>query len=393
MIKFFSSLRLERSKPEKHNLQAHSFFLGCRINPLGFLATMICLSAIIMASITSLLSCKVGVIIYSTLITIILPMSALMLFLSSHINSQEAQKAFNVISALSLVGYLLILASPFFASESDAVINNYIPMLDNFVFIAGFSIFLASSILACLIMGPNILRILCGIMALGLIISYRKIDTEITYPIDLHGYFEMLFLTTSSIMSILALYIAYILLVDLFSGKKHKIVEYFIAVSAICIFTSHFFYNIDSAEFLTISGLYLPYAKAIIVILVSLSTIIYIGKGKQIALLPLSLLLISILADAYYSNKGDTIESFHLLGNFGITISIMCYLAYILVDGRSYLMKSVKIQAIIYFLSSFLIIFSFVNSVGWIFISVSGILFAIFCILNIILEIQKIEEK
>lgn len=353
----------------------------------------IIIASLLLTSITSLISCKVAIVIYSCMLTIILPLSCLMLYLESNIENSEIRAAFGICSKLAILGFIFIVASGFLANENDVIINNYIPILNNLIFIGGISIFLGSSLLASLLAGSNIVRLIYGIAASSLIISYRKIYYEITYPIDLHGYFEMLFLGPASIISILSIFLVYLILQKMLCAETSIFAEYSAIAAAIIILKHHFLSEVDSAKFFSISGVHIHMIKALLVFFILISVIRYLKNCKLLPLLVLISMIIFSSFDFYNADQGETIEYFRLTHNYGITISIMCYLAYILVDHESYLMKYAKSMIIIYALSSMMVIFNTYYDWSMLFTSISGILFAIICIINIILERRKLEKK
>jgi hypothetical protein len=316
-----------------------------------------------------------------------------MLCLKGNIKDKETEKAFYIFSKLASIGFILVVISGFISDENDSIINNYIPILNNLTFIGGLSIFLGSSFLASLLAGPNIVRLIYGIAAASLIVSYRKIFYEISYPIDLHGYFEMLFLGPASLISILSIFLVYLMLQKMLNAQTSILSEYPAGAAAIMILNHHFLSEVDSAKFFSLSGTHIHILKALLVFFILISVIKYLKICKKLPLLSLIFMFICSLSDLYKTEQDSSIEYFHLAHNYGITISIMSYLAHILVRDKSCLVQYSKTMIIIYALSSMMIIFNVCHSWGMLFTAISGISFAIICIINIILERKNLEKK
>jgi hypothetical protein len=362
-------------------------------DPSYRLAMMMPIMALLIISISSLLTCKVGLVIYSVTLTIILPISSLMLYLAQDIEDGEIEKSFGIFAKISSFGFLLIIASIIAAKDEDAIINNYLPILNNLTFIGGLSIFLASSLLACLTAGSNTIRIIYGIAAASLVFSYRKIDREITYPIDLHGYFEMLFLTPASSISILSMFLAYLIIKKLLDASDSNFVESTYYGVVLYIFKYHFLEAIDSAKFFSLSSTGIHTPKAVLISFILIGVVKHLRPCKQLGIISLLAMVICIFSDAYNANQGSGVEYFNLAHNYGTIISVMCYLTYILFDKKSYLMKYAKSQVIIYFLSTILIISNIAAKTAQVSVSITGILFAIICIINMIENQRKLGKK
>lgn len=347
--------------------------------------------SLLITSITALFSCKVGVVLHSSMLTIIMPLSFLMHYLESSTQNSEAKKALALFNKLGLTGFILVIISAFISAEEDVIMNNYIPILNNLTFIFGLSIFLSSALLSALIAGSNILRFIIALDAASLMISYRKIFYEISYPIDLHGYFEMLFLGPASIMSVVSIFTAYLLFKKMLDAKGSILAEYPALASAIIIIKHHFIGEIDSAKFFSLSSLHIHMINALLVLFIFASLVRYLKTSKMHVIIALFSLLICCFFDFYKADQGSSTEYFKLSYNYGIIISILSFLAYSF-NGKN--IRKVAFAAIIgYFISSMLVVFEIYADIGVIFANIITISFAIICIINMILERRKLGKK
>lgn len=172
---------------------------------------------------------------------------------------------------IGVLGVVLIAISPIIAT-SNPVLNNYIPMLDNWCFILGVVIFGCSILVGaiCTIMiqlyAKNDLiktynicsAIIVILMFLSFSLSYYGLE-KIPYQMDLHFYYEMFFWSGGHIMQFLfveAIMIVWILLAEKFLNKTlyyQNLYSVLLILNMLLIipsFYAHFKYSIDSAEFI-----------------------------------------------------------------------------------------------------------------------------------------------
>lgn len=184
----------------------------------------------------------------------------------------------------SWVGVILIFISPLI-SDTNPILNNYVPMLDNWCFIAGLVIFISTIFVAgflaiALHFNIDLDAIAIGNISSVLIIflafiscgfSYNALD-KLLYPLDLHFYYEMFFWSGGHILQfcfVEIMMIAQFLLLENIMAKKlryQNIYKALFVVNFLLIlpaFYAHFAYNIDSPEFLEFFSLHMKYCASI----------------------------------------------------------------------------------------------------------------------------------
>lgn len=342
------------------------------------------LISLLSGAIANLISTKLSIITYAISYNIFIPVSAYLALIAKSEKNSEIVRILSILSKICLLGIALFLTSLLTIQEEEIIINNYLPIADDFLSILGLCLFVTAGFLACLISGDNLTRLLFVIAALCLIISYNKIEQEITYPIDLYGFYEMLFLSCQSVLSL-----AYLHLVllshpqcDGLSGFKYWMTLF--AISSLYIFSGHFLYKIDSADFIIASSFHLLYLKSFLVIFM----VFFISKKARWILMPI--LILGIFKDTLMSEKNYIVEYYNSCSNIGIILSIMYYLQNISLKEDSYLLKYARIFFIIYSLSAMAYI---MLDIAFVFIQIATILFALICFINMIKTQIKLEKK
>ncbi len=260
------------------------------------------------------------------------------------------------ISKLAFFGMVLIVISPLTSREVTPILNNYIPMLDNFCFVLGLSIFACSVLVISMITLPNTGGIIFIASGLCLIMSYQKLQHEVIYPMDLHGFYEMLFWSPGHILQFLYMYIMAGSLITILSKEPmfpmmHRITYSVNLLMALLILPVHFLYNIDSAEFIESCTNHMKYAGGIAAfsILISIiSELLYSDSPWRIgAIFSLILFGIGCLIGLLISEINVTIPAHYHGSVVGISLSLMC-LVYFLLEIKDNLLFWAKIQIIIY---------------------------------------------
>lgn len=184
----------------------------------------------------------------------------------------------------SWIGVILMFLAPLFA-DTKPILNNYVPMLDNWCFIAGLVIFISGIFVAgffAMAMHFNMAldTISVGNICSALIIfsaftscwfSYLALD-KLLYPLDLHFYYEMFFWSGGHILQfcfVEIMMIVQILLLENILSKKlryHNIYKALLVLNFLLIlpaFYAHFAYTIDSPEFLEFFSLHMKYCAGL----------------------------------------------------------------------------------------------------------------------------------
>jgi|GEM_PF-135383 len=180
------------------------------------------------------------------------------------IMTQNLEKKFEdvvyVVQNLLFLSVFLIFLSPF-VGESIPLMNNYVPILHNLFFIIAIGIFFSSflivSTITCLHKdtGKKNIGILGILTCTSFAISAYKL-TLIEYPMDLHGFYEMLFWGGGHILQFI--YCAG-LICALYEFAKDKIenlvpLKVFLILNTVFVIPMPFiqtFFTVDSAEYLS----------------------------------------------------------------------------------------------------------------------------------------------
>lgn len=272
------------------------------------------------------------------------------------ISNSAIEDAVRMISKLAFFGIALILVAPFISVDATPILNNYIPMLDNFWFVLGLSIFACSVLIVSMLTLPNIGSMIFLFSALCLVLSSQKLQHEIIYPMDLHGFYEMLFWSPGHILQFLYMYTMQQSLVTTLAPKPvfpsiHKVTNITTLLMALLILPVHFFYNIDSAEFITACTEHMKYAGGIAAagVLLSITCELFYSNSQWRMGAIFSLLLFSIggVIGLLISGTNVTIPAHYHGSVVGVSLSIMC-LVYFVLEIKHNLLFKAKIQIIVY---------------------------------------------
>jgi hypothetical protein len=192
---------------------------------------------------------------------------------------------------IALLGTICISISPILG-QTNAIMNNYIPMLDNIIFVIGISLFGT----ALLIFACNVTIILCfhykqykndlyhftalssSIMFILIWICFALSYFELSkitqlMPLNIELYYELLYLSGGHLLQFLFCQIAILIWTILFahflgrSLRCYKVCFYLLILNFIfCIMglSGHFLYQITSVEFKEFYTLHMKYIGSVI---------------------------------------------------------------------------------------------------------------------------------
>lgn len=266
----------------------------------------------------------------------------------------------------AIAGIVLIALSPLI--PGDPVMNNYIPMLDNILFIVGLSIFMTVVFLISIMSVSSIPRThseyaafiggcIFLIASICLILSYDKLNIEITYPMDLHGFYEMLFWSGGHALQFLYMHTMYVIWLILLGPRqfpKIQILVMWINMLAVMpLLPVHLIYSIDSAEFISFCTDHMRYAggvSAACIIGVVIAEIACAQEdSKWLFGINFSLLLFAAggIIGILVSEVNVTIPAHYHGSIVGISIAVMTMIYFIL-DLNDQELKHAKLQVMTY---------------------------------------------
>ena len=249
----------------------------------------------------------------------------------------------------ALTGIVLMALSPLI--PGDPIMNNYIPMLDNILFIVGLSIFMTVLFLISIMSVSNVPRThdeyaafiggcIFLISSVCFILSYDKLNIEITYPMDLHGFYEMLFWSGGHALQFLYMHSMYVIWLMLLGPRQFpriQILVMWINVLALMpLLPVHLIYNIDSAEFISFCTDHMRYAGGVSAACMMGVVIAEIAYAKQDSKwlfgINFSLLLFAAggMIGILISEVNVTIPAHYHGSIVGISIAVMSMVYYIL---------------------------------------------------------------
>lgn len=268
----------------------------------------------------------------------------------------------------AFMGIILMAISPIFPGISTPVMNNYVPLLDNILFIAGLSIFVTIILLISLIALSKIPgshdeyagfigAIIFIISAMCIILSYQKLVDEISYPMDLHGFYEMLFWSGGHALQFLYMHTMYVIWITLVGPRMFPRIQLLImwvnVLAVAPLLPLHFICNIDSAEFIGFCTEHMKYAggvSAACMICSIIAEIIYSKKESSWLFgINFSLLLFTAggVIGILIAGVNVTIPAHYHGSIVGISIAVMT-LVYATIELQPQEMKWARLQVIIY---------------------------------------------
>lgn len=273
----------------------------------------------------------------------------------------------NIVQQAAFLGIILMSISPFMSS-TEPVMNNYIPMLDNIVFIMGLSIFMTIIFLMSIITISAVPRThgeyaafiggcLFIISIACFIISYDKLNREIIYPMDLHGFYEMLFWSGGHALQFLYMHTMYVIWVKLLGMRKFPRIQILVMwinlLALIPLLPVHLVYNIDSAEFISFCTEHMRYAGGVAAFFMIGSIIAEIicteKESKWLFGINYSLFLFAAggIIAILISETNVTIPAHYHGSIVGISIAVMT-MVYFILDLDEHELKYAKIQVMTY---------------------------------------------
>lgn len=178
----------------------------------------------------------------------------------------------------AFLGILLMALSPLFSQETDPIMNNYVPMLDNIVFVIGLCIFITVILIMSLIAVSKIPRThdeyagfigacLFIMSAICLVFSYDKLNNEIPYPMDMHGFYEMLFWSGGHALQFLYMHTMYAIWLRLLANRKFPKIQILVmwlnVLAVMPLLPMHLMYSVDSAAFISFCTDHMRYAGGV----------------------------------------------------------------------------------------------------------------------------------
>ena len=266
----------------------------------------------------------------------------------------------------ALAGIVLMAVSPLMAG--DSVMNNYIPMLDNILFVAGLSLFGTVIFIMSIMAVSQIPRThdsyaafiggcIFLIASICMILSYNKLNIEIAYPMDLHGFYEMLFWSGGHALQFLYMHTMYVIWLMLLGPRKFpklQILVMWINVLAVTpLLPIHFIYNIDTVEFISFCTDHMRYAggvsAACMMGVVIAEIVCAETESKWLFGVNFSLLLFAAggVIGVLISEVNVTIPAHYHGSIVGISIAVMTMVYYI-IDLNENELKYAKWQVIAY---------------------------------------------
>lgn len=231
----------------------------------------------------------------------------------------------NIYSMLAFLGMVLMALSPLYP-ESVPVMNNYIPMLENIVFIVGLSLFgvgilcfavqtVFTSFLKCykgyggrLIAITNFTSSLMFILVwCCFVLSYRQLDALVEIvPLDLDFYYEMLYWSGGHLLQFIytqLLMIVLLLLVEVWKGGEIKfssVYEVLLALNfflSLAVFVGHARFDLADGVFKEFYTLHMIYTGGIVptIFIVLLYFEIFQGRKSTVGFIPISFFASSLL--------------------------------------------------------------------------------------------------
>lgn len=291
-------------------------------------------------------------------------------------------KNFNKLySMLCLSSLVLMSISPLFGQ--DPVMNNYIPMLDNVVFISGLSLFGISNLLYALTIVLNIPSLdefkicnVCIIIRIAaitsaiiyfsvwfcFILSYLELKRVIlTIPLSIDFYYELLYWSGGHLLQFLYTQILMIVWIILFQKLKNEDLKFkkiylillgFNLIQALSALIGHYKYDIISAEFKEYFTMHMKYsggiAPVICVLLLILETKFWhrIRSSSYISaslICSIFLFLSGGLIGIAIAGTNVTIPAHYHGSIVGISVAFMGYV-YLYIFEQDYSLPSSKIE-------------------------------------------------
>lgn len=252
--------------------------------------------------------------------------------------------------------------------NGDPIMNNYIPMLNNIMFISGLSIFFTVIFIISIISISKIPSNFSQYSAFGgaciflvsivcFILSYDKINIEIGYPLDLHGFYEMLFWSGGHALQFLYIHIMYVIWITLLDQRTfprmHLLAMWINVLALLPILPIHLIYDIDSPEFISFCTDHMRYAGGLssgFIMAVTIAEIFYAKfESKWLFGINFSLFLFGAggAIGVLISETNVTIPAHYHGSIVGVSIAVMT-MFYSMINLSEKMLKYAKSQISIY---------------------------------------------
>ncbi|MEK6734119.1 MAG: cbb3-type cytochrome c oxidase subunit I [Pseudomonadota bacterium] len=303
---------------------------------------------------------------------------------------KESLLSFSFIAFLSsMAGTIFIIISPFIG-ESEPVKNDYIPILHNFVFILGISLFLSGvllqvilALLSYLKANKNLLNFTILISAIIFIIScvcliqaasQLRILTQERF-VDLLEYYQLLFWGTGHVLQfnyVQLIIIAWLIIANPKPSLSLYLYQWINLVLIIPSIMVYWFYQIDSYELYNFFTLHMKYIGGILLLIMAIKCFLSISRNildfRILSFYSSIFLILSGGTIGYLIDGANVTIPAHYHGVIlGITVGLMglFYLLLPKLGFRKVNEKYAKMQIMLYTLGQFIHITALAISGGY----------------------------
>lgn len=268
----------------------------------------------------------------------------------------------NYSNYICVIGVILMFISPMIA-ETTPILNNYVPMLDNWCFVTGLVIFIIGILFSGFLglitqfkLSITTIKIgnICSILILlqaviSCTLSYFALD-KLLYPMDLHFYYEMFFWSAGHILQfcfVEIMMIVQILLLENIVSRSlsyHNIYRILLIINCILAVPGlfpHLFYSIDSPEFLEFFSLHMKYCGSIapsfmFIVLLSEYYNVKSSTSNNCFIISSILFFLGGVIGLLISGANVTIPAHYHGSIVGITVALMGYIYLMLGINNKY---------------------------------------------------------
>ena len=257
---------------------------------------------------------------------------------------------------IALAGLCLMSVSPL-AGESEPILNNYVPMVDNFCFVLGLVLFACAIAFAAIVAlfsnyrtNPTPLKIanissalIILVTMVSFVLSYFALE-RVPYEMDMHFYYESFFWGGGHILQFVfvqGVMIVWLLLLENALGKKlyyQKIYKVILALNMLLVIPSlypYYAYPIDSVEFIDFFTSHMKYCGGIapslmLIVLLSEYKTLPAGASKNCLIASLGLFFLGGVIGLLISGTNVTIPAHYHGSIVGISIAFMGFVYMVL---------------------------------------------------------------
>lgn len=257
---------------------------------------------------------------------------------------------------IALVGLCLMSVSPL-AGEGEPILNNYVPMVDNFCFVLGLVFFACAILFAAIVAlfsnyrtNSTPLKIanissasIILIATISFVLSYFALE-RVPYQMDMHFYYESFFWGGGHILQFVfvqGVMIVWLLLLENSYGKKlyyQKIYKVSLSLNMLLVIPSlspYYAYPIDSVEFIEFFTSHMKYCGGIapgfmLIVLISEYKTLSVGASKNCLIASLGLFFLGGMIGLLISGINVTIPAHYHGSIVGISIAFMGFVYMVL---------------------------------------------------------------